>query len=121
MYGSNDCWAVFCKASEALFGVRVESVAVPKEPRLNEQIEIMRAATESPQWKRVDAPSPGAACLFRNRRGHATHIGLFIEGGRVLHCLGGSTFAGSTCLQPLADVLRLFKTVEYYEYDPDNN
>lgn len=121
VYQKNDCWSVFKRAAKSLFGIAVEDVKIPVSEDLSQTIAIFEEGAKSSQWRRMSALEPGCAVLFRNRRGHAIHIGLHIEKGNVLHCSGSRCQKGSTMYENIDDIMRKYGSCEYYEYSNNSN
>jgi len=120
VYGVNDCWAVFRKASRDVFGVDVPGVEIPEQSDQALNALLFDQHAGQPQWCRVTGPEPGCAVLFRNAKGNAMHIGLYVEEGNVLHCMGHPDRPGRTAYDNLRMLRRLFKRVEFYRYVPDS-
>jgi hypothetical protein len=120
-YQTNDCLAVFRKASAAVFGVTIPEIRTP--PVSDEAVNalLFDQHVQRREWQRVEAPTPGCAALFRDRNGRAVHIGLYVEGGNVLHCPGTPSRPGRTAYDPIRLLRRIFGAVEYYQHVPDNS
>ena len=72
--------------------------------------------------RQVPEPVAGCAVLFgREQGGPASHIGLYVERGNVLHCMGSPERPGSTRYDELRVLRRIFKRVEFYTYVPYND
>lgn len=114
-YGNNDCWAIFKRSSKSLFNNEIVEIEVPIEEDLTKTISIFENATKSKKWQRIEVPVPGCAVLFRNKREHPVHIGLYIEKDFVLHSAGKTHT--STC-DLLSDIIKNYKfsACEYYQY-----
>lgn len=96
--------------------MRVKSFDIPPAPNLSVTISAFESGAKSREWRRIFSPVPGCAVLFRNVRGHAVHIGLYVEDGNVLHCGGGPDRMGAAVYEQLSDIMRIFKTCEFYQY-----
>ena len=110
-YPDNDCWAVFCKASGAVFGRYVHAVDMPavSDPSL------FTDEFQRDRWQRVDEPDHGCAVLCRDHQGNAVHIGLYITDGNVLHCPGSVEHGGATRYDTLRLLRRVYGSVEFYQ------
>ena len=120
-YPENDCWAVFCKAAAAVFGIDVPHVDVPPQPDYVAAAGLFERHAAQPHWCELDTPAPGCAVLFRDRSGAVAHIGLYVQSGCVLHCMGSPSQPGQTRYDDLAVIRRLFSSVQYFQYDPDSS
>jgi len=120
-YKINDCWAVFTRASRELFNINIEEIKIPESENLAKNIAIFNCGIQSGKWTRRVAPEPGDAVLFRNVRGHVIHIGLYVEKAQVLHCRGSEAIPGSTTYENLKDILKIFKSCEFYRYENNSH
>lgn len=119
-YLTNDCWAVFRKASAAVFGVTVHELEIPEESNPSANIKLFHQNLNRPEWVSIEEPEPGCAVIFRDRRGNAVHIGLYVIDGNVLHCRGTTENPGRTTYDPVRLLRRLFGHIEYVKYAPDH-
>lgn len=119
-YQSNDCLAVFRRASLAVFGVDIPPVSLPDASDAEVNALLFDRHAGRREWHRVAEPVPGCAALFRDRSGRAAHIGLYVTEGNVLHCYGSPARPGRTSYDPLRMLRRVFGTVEFYTYAPYN-
>ena len=120
-YGKNDCWAVFVKASKAIFGIDVEPVPIPENSSTDANAVLFDLYASRKQWQRIEEPAPGCAVLFRDMLGNAVHIGLYVEGGNVLHCRGSIDKPGRTVYCKLSRLNAAYNRAEYYHYAPDHD
>ena len=114
-YGDNDCWAVFCKASHAVFGRYVHAVDIPAASDPEANCALFTDEFQRDRWRRVDEPDHGCAVLCRDSKGNAVHVGLYITDGNVLHCPGSVEHGGHTRYDPLATLRRVYGSVEFYQ------
>lgn len=121
VYKTNDCWAVLCKASKAVFGVEIHEIKIPEQSCETENSMLFESNSEKAEWVRRDKPAPGFAALFRGRSGRAVHIGLCITKSDILHCHGSPKRAGKTALDEIKILNRLYAAIEFYEYNPDHD
>jgi hypothetical protein len=113
VYIENDCWSVFREASAAIFGRPVVPVKIPPVSCVKKNAELFEHYFNNDLWPIVNSPRPGDAVLFKSRKGYTVHIGLYIEKGNILHCMGTPTIAGQTMYEQLSTVLARYKTVEF--------
>lgn len=118
-YPDNHCWAVFKKASRLIFGVEVSDVWTPESWDLESNREIFKGNAGAGCWPEIDKPVAGCAVLFNNRRGDPIHIGLYIEGGNVLHCPGTPQYAETTRYDNLKQLKAIYPSWKFYAYAPD--
>ena len=121
VYSENDCWAVFCKASAAVFGVPVYSLEIPAESDPQANSFLFDNESSGKQWISLEEPVPGCAVLFRDNRGVAVHVGLYVTDGNILHCPGSTEKPGTTRYEPIRLLRRVFKSLEFYRYAPDHD
>ena len=116
-YPDWDCWQTFIVASEAIFGVTVAPIKIPRQSDPAEAAVLMDSEALSwRKWRQVKDPEPGCAVFCRDRHGTAVHVGLYVEGGNVLHTMGSLDRPGNTSYDELKLLRRLFGTIEFFAY-----
>lgn len=120
VYLDNDCWSVFCRASIAVFGVKIHELEIPKESSLSQNRRLFEENSTGKEWQKIDKPEPGCAVLFKNRLGKPIHIGLYIQKGNILHCPGMMKKPGRTVYEHINLLKMIYKHIEFYAYIPDN-
>ena len=121
VYGSNDCWAVFRKASKAIFNIDVNEVEIPESPDQEKNKSLFMDEVSRPYWVLTDNPTAGCAAFFYDKSGNIVHIGLYLGNGNILHCYGIPEKGGSTKIDKEKVLARAYSKIEYYEYIPNNN
>lgn len=121
IYQKNDCWAVFRKASKAIFGISINEIEIPKHPDLEKNKDLFKREISRDYWRLTDTPKSGCAAFFYDKKGSAVHIGLYVENGDILHCNGQPEKGGSTTLDNIKTLRRLYGKIEYYEYVPNSD
>lgn len=111
---------MFCKASAAIFDFVVPTIEVPAESDPVAAEALFAEHAKAGQWAPIDSPVPGCAVLFKNAEGAYVHIGLYVQSGSVLHCLGSEETPGKTRYDEIKMLRRAFKTIEYFTYVPRN-
>ena len=120
-YGTNDCWSVFVAAQKAIFGVIVEAVKIPETSSEEDNAALFDWYSKSKKWERIEEPEPGCAALFRDEMNNAVHIGLYVEGGNVLHCYGTTQKPGRTVYTKINRLYGVYNRVEFYRYAAHND
>lgn len=85
----HDCWQFFRKVQHERFGRVVPEI--PMETyRRGACVALLEQHQERANWQLVEKPEEGDAVLLAHAR-HPSHIGLWVDvdGGGVLHCVGG--------------------------------
>jgi len=115
VYRTGDCWAVYREAALAVFGQLVQEIEIPEtsSPLANAALFEQGVVTHG---VRLDVPEIGCAVLFRDRKGRPVHIGLHVVHSNVLHCSGTVKHPGRVAYDRLADLQRIYPTIEYYAY-----
>jgi len=114
-YMTNDCFAVFKKASKLIFGRDIKSIDLPGTSSIKESIKIFENELSGQYWNRVFSPAPGDAVFFFDKNDHPFHIGLYIENGNVLHCPGSNKNPQKTTYENLRLINRfVYRRFEYY-------
>jgi cell wall-associated NlpC family hydrolase len=118
VYLEFDCYSLVKEASKKIFDVEIkDSISFPKTSNDALTTELFNTHKEQQQWQKVNVLSPGDVILFFNRRRNPVHIGLFIEHGNVLHCLGGEGVRnGKARYDSISTILTLYPTFESYRY-----
>lgn len=116
VYAVNDCWAVFRKASKEIFGVEITEIAIPKESDYKKNMNLFEMHSSGKDWRQIDEPEGGAAVMFYDKRGRPVHIGIYCEGGNVLHCHGSKRLKGATTYENLKDLKKRYKKIEFFKY-----
>lgn len=120
-YGTNDCWAVFVKASKAVFNIDLPAVAIPERSSEEANAVLFNLHANRRDWVRIEEPENGCAVLFRDDLGNAVHIGLHVENGNVLHCAGTIDKPGRTSYCKLRRLFGVYHRTEFYKYAPNNS
>lgn len=81
-----DCWTYFGWVQRERFGRSLSPYFTP--PTLRGIARAMQTPPEEFGWHAVERPTEGDAVLMSHLR-HATHIGIWTDLGRVLHCPEG--------------------------------
>lgn len=119
-YLTNDCWAVFRAASEAVFNTPIHDLEIPAVSDPSANIDLFNENLNRPEWVSIPEPEPGCAVICRDRKGNAVHIGLYVTDGDVLHCRGSVDQPGRTTYDNVRLLRRLFGQLEYVKYAPDH-
>jgi len=117
VYRENDCWAVFKKASKAVFDVDIYDIEIPEKSDMDKNASLFNSGSEDSRWQKVEKPSNGCAVLFKNRRGVPIHIGLHVINGDILHCPGTPKRPFSTMYEHIKTLRLQFPIIEFYEYN----
>lgn len=118
VYVKNDCWAVVRKASKDIFGLDLPLVDLPSVSDVGENITLFYEASKSDDWEIIKTPVSGCIVLFYGISGRPVHIGIYIDGGDVLHCDGGPKRPGKTSYEQLKDILGYkYRRAEFYAYN----
>lgn len=117
VYRENDCWAVVRKASIAVFGVEIHEIEIPDISNPEENTKLFNSHSGQPEWSKIEKPEPGSVALFKNRRGNPVHIGIYIEGGNILHCNGSPKIPGATMYEHVDILSNRYPAIEFYEYN----
>lgn len=84
----HDCWAFARRVWSERFGRAVPPVPFDAaDPRSTRR--AIAGAGERARWHEAAPPCEGDAVLMARGR-EPCHVGIWIEGDRVLHCVGGS-------------------------------
>lgn len=117
VYIENDCIAVVRQVLREQFGVNVPVIDLPTKRSATAVMRAFAAEKERDYWKPCELKE-GAVVLFFDRHDKASHVGLFVGRGNVLHCCGSPSNPGQTMIQPLSFLLQTsFKRFELYEYN----
>lgn len=86
----HDCWQFFRRVQLERFGRALPEIPMETYRRGACQA-LLECHAERAQWRPVDRPQEGDAVLLSHAR-HPSHVGLWVDvdGGGVLHCVGGS-------------------------------
>lgn len=88
--GENDCWAFFRLVQQEQFGRLIPQFDMERYNR-SACIAAVEHNPERNNWRLVEKPQEGDAVLLAHAR-HPSHVGVWVDvdGGGVLHCVGGS-------------------------------
>lgn len=107
------CWALVRWVSGRHYARPLPAIPCPS--LLRDQLRALRAEAEGGDWQKHDRPADGDLVLMRSSR-HPSHVGIWVatlDGGGVLHCLGGI----GVVFQRVLDLRASGMTVEgYYRY-----
>lgn len=114
-YIENDCFAVFRKASKAVFNRDIKALSLPEISTVKGNSKIFYSEINSNRWEKVITPKAGDAVFFYNGRNIPMHIGLYIEKGNVLHCPGTVSRPERTIYENLSMINRfIYRRYEFY-------
>lgn len=108
-----DCWGLTVTAARALYGLVLPDLAQDVAQRLGTPA-AAREALQRPGWRALPAPAPGAVLALANLRGRVCHVGLCLDGDRVLHTTRGLR----SRVEPLRTVCALQPTAKVYAWAP---
>ncbi len=122
--GSNecgaDCWGLVLMVLPCVYDIRMNSFEGSCATG-EELSNIIEGETNSAAWEEVHPARPGDVVVFYDKQnGKPGHMGVFVGDGRVIHSLHAMN-NGSSSIHEIRIIRRLFKRVEYYRYDSDNN
>lgn len=118
IYKENDCWTTIKAASKAIFGIEINDIVILPDVSSEEATtNIIKEHREYPCWQKVDDPRGGDMILMFDRSGEPVHVGLYIEKGNVLHCLGSQSMKnGRTRYDHITVLKSLYPKFEAYRY-----
>lgn len=104
-----DCFGLFAELC------RRRGLALPPEPNpltREDKAAAIQAAIARGEWRRIEAPEPGCAVVFRVVPPFVTHIGMVLEGGRFIHVRRGANVA----IERLNDFRWVQRIAGYYAH-----
>lgn len=107
-----DCWGLIFVAFRDVFARPIASYGSEYDAHLNYGEIAELIAREKSEWNKVSDPATGDVGLYRVGR-YASHVGLVVPGGRVLHCEGGA----GTISEPLDGLIWGGRNVGYFRRD----
>ena len=121
VYLESDCWAIVKQASKQIFGVEiVDNISFSKKPGKGETALIVNEQTKLPCWIKTDNPKAGDVIVFNDRKNNPAHVGIFIEGSNILHCMGGHGIKNGKARYDTLKIINLIYPI-YETYTYANN
>lgn len=111
-----DCWGIVCMIYLDLFGVRLshfDPSDIDNTGKTSDMVESVR--DKSKDWQKVTRPIDGDVVVMISRKTfRPEHVGVFIDGGFVLHSLVRDH--GASEIHSTKHLNRLFKRLDFYRY-----
>jgi cell wall-associated NlpC family hydrolase len=108
-----DCWAFFRDVQREAFGREVPAIDIDALS-LTACLRTFKAHPERGRWLPTDDPQDGDGVLLARGR-LPSHVGIWVDGGRVLHSLEGF---GVVC-QRVADLRAAgWSRIDCYRFSP---
>lgn len=109
----HDCWAFFRRVQAERFGRAIPEIPVENYRRAA-CVALIEGHAERGNWMPTEMPQEGDAVLLSHAR-HPSHVGVWVEvdGGGVLHCVGGV----GVCFQTVKSLKAMgWGRLEYYRH-----
>lgn len=101
VYTGADCWGLICLYYRDMLGIELPAYIAEMQGRefRPRGIGPLVDAEREAHWIEATEPREGDVVLMRNGR-HHNHVGVYLEGGRLLHSDGEGT-SGLSCIERL--------------------
>lgn len=71
-------------------------------------------------WKQLERPHHGSLVMMYGDDGKASHCGVTLPDGRIIHCQGSEQSPGNVRISRLQSLQKIYNEVRFYAYNPQH-
>lgn len=71
---------------------------------------------KSGNWYETERPSEDGILMSCHRSGLATHVGVTIGNGKVIHCFGSESMPGKVQINSISSMKKIFGDITFHKY-----